>query len=153
MLAQILSLEDTFMSASKGDKAEQNNLSEVSVSQINEDVTHSDDSLGVKGESIDTDFEIVHEDSTPLTLENQIDVCSLTDLFKVSREELITEQDTDPSLKPLSAVALSTEIPEESKVCCAVSGCPTGILLLTLWCRLLYQLNLEELCWSWLIMV
>lgn len=45
---------------------------------------------------------------------SELDVCSLSDLFKVSREELIKEQSVDPSLEPMLALASSRGQPDDS---------------------------------------
>lgn len=77
-----------------------------------------------------------------------MDVCSLTELFKVSRDELITEQDAHPSLKPFIASALFKETPEMESSCYFMNEgllcsqwVSNGDSFLTLCCKLLYQIS------------
>lgn len=66
----------------------------------------------MKGESKDTDSEMAYGDLTLTTLKHERDAFSMTELFKVSHYELITEQDVDPSLKPFLELVKSKETPE-----------------------------------------
>lgn len=115
-------LEDTFLVAPEIEKSEQSNLPDSPIDQVNAESVVSDESIGdvensyVETESVDTvpPVEVINGESTSTILESDGIDTSLSDLFKISREELIKEQLDDVSFKPLLALSKENPVNESS---------------------------------------
>lgn len=115
-------LSDTFLAQPEvaGEGSSQLPVKEVKTANANPDdsvdVEHSDEE--VESMEVVPPVELVNGGSTPTLLNSdQFGVCSLSDLFHVSREELIQEQLTDVTLEPLLTLASSKDKPEEDASC------------------------------------
>ena len=117
--SDLVSLNDTFLT--KPDLVSSSDSSQSPVGELETTNTNLDDSTGggddADGESksvkVAPPLGVINGDSEVTILSsNELERCSLPDLFKVSREELIKEQLVDSSLKPLFVLA-SQEKPED----------------------------------------